>query len=61
MKLEGKYSIELFKPDGEGDGLEQIRVPNNHSPAVTSAAHQRGAKLSSSFSRCRAACCLSIP
>jgi hypothetical protein len=26
MKLEGKYSIELFKPDGEGAGLAKFRT-----------------------------------
>jgi len=26
MKFEGKYSIELFKPDGEGAGLAKFRT-----------------------------------
>jgi hypothetical protein len=40
MKLEGKYSIELFKPGGEGAGLEEI--PGRHDNLTIARAICRG-------------------
>jgi hypothetical protein len=40
MKLEGKYSIELFKPGGEGAGLEEI--PDRHDNLTIARAIYRG-------------------
>jgi hypothetical protein len=44
MKLEGKYSIELFKPGGEGAGLEEI--PDRHDNLTIASSHLPGPRCS---------------